>query len=88
MGQAMGVTLITKYLELSPEANEELKKVDRYDFNIFTLREKTNGHELETILPYILAKHNLIAHNKLEFNFLINFVRNLARGYERITYHN
>jgi len=75
MGQAMGVALITKFLDLSPEANEELKKVDRYEFNIFRLRETTNGHELETILPFILARHNLIAHNKLEFSYLINFVR-------------
>ena len=84
----MGITLISKFLELSPEASLELKKVDSYDFSIFRLREVTNGHELETILPFILTRHNLIAHNKLEFNFLINFVRELAMGYKRITYHN
>ena len=84
----MGVALISKFLELSPEATIELKKIDTYEFNIFRLREVTNGHELETVLPFILARHNLIAHNKLEFNFLINFVRALAMGYKRITYHN
>ena len=84
----MGVALISKFLELSPEASMELKKVDSYDFDIFKIREKTNGHELETVLPFILARHNLIAHNKLEVNYLINFVRELAKGYKRITYHN
>jgi len=84
----MGINTISKYLDLSPDANEELKKIDRYDFSIFRLREVTNGHELETILPFILAKHNLVAPNKLEFNHLINFVRELAMGYKRITYHN
>ena len=75
-------------MDLSPEANEELSKIDSYEFDIFKLRRATNGHELETVLPYILAHHNLIAHNKLEFSNLINFVRALAMGYQRITYHN
>ena len=88
LGQAMGVALIAKFLNLTPEATQELKKCDSYEFNIFALREKTDGHELETVLPFILSRHNLIAHNKLEFNYLMNFVRALAIGYKRITYHN
>lgn len=88
LGQAMGIALISKFLELGPDAASELKKIDQYDFNIFRLRDLTNGNELETVLPFILTKHNLIAGNKLEFNYLINFVRALARGYKQITYHN
>ena len=88
ISQAMGVALITKLCELTPEATLELKKIDSVDFNIFKLRELTNGHELETVLPFILARHNLIAHNRLDFNYLLNFVKALAMGYKRITYHN
>ena len=84
----MGVAIISKFLKLSPDSTQELKKVDSYNFNIFRLRETTGGHELETVLPFILVRHNLIAHNKLELNFLLNFVRALAIGYKRITYHN
>lgn len=53
-------------------------KVDTYDFNIFKLRETTNGNELVTILPFVLAKHGLIASCRLEFTKLIHFVRVLA----------
>jgi len=42
----MGVVLIQKYLNLTPEASEVLKKIDDSDFDIFRLRQVTNGHEL------------------------------------------
>lgn len=65
LGQALGIHFISKLLSLQPLATVELHKVDRYDFNIFKLREATNGNELEAIVPYILTKHNLIASNKI-----------------------
>jgi len=40
------------------------------------------------VLPFILARCNLISLNKLDFNYLMNFVRALAIGYKHITYHN
>ena len=53
--------------ELSKEAQEELKRVDKYDFDIFALRELTNGNELITLLPYVLARHGLFATCNLNF---------------------
>ena len=84
----MSVVLIAKFLKLSKEAQDELKIIDSYEFNVFKLRELTGGHELEAVLMTTLARNHLIAHNKLEFNNLMNFVRALAMGYKRITYHN
>ena len=62
--------------------------MDKYEFNVFNLRETTDGLELETLLPFVLAKHGLIANNKVDGQKMINFVRVLARGYKYITYHN
>ena len=73
---------------MTPEAVAELQKVDRYDFDIFNLRRTTDGNELITILPYILAKQGFFATCHLEYNHLMNFVRNLSAGYKSVTYHN
>lgn len=75
LGQALGVKFITTLLGVGIEAFAELQKVDTYHFNVFTLRETTDGNELETILPFILAKHNLFANNKVQIDSLRNFVR-------------
>ena len=88
LGSELARMFVIRYLNLSTEALEELRNVDSYDFNIFRLRELTNGRELETILPYVLAKNGLIGSNKLEFNNLMSFIREIAAGYKSITYHN
>ncbi len=75
-------------LNLNQQAIDELKKVDKYDFDIFTLRETTNDNELVTLLPFILARHGLFASCNLHFGNLMSFVRALASGYKSITYHN
>ena len=82
LGSELAKMFVIRYLNLSTEALEELKTVDSYDFNIFRLRELTNGNELETILPYVLAKNGLIGSNKLEFNNLMSFIREIAAGYK------
>lgn len=88
MGSKLAQSIVFKVLEIPPEAQKELQKVDTYEFDIFKLRETTNGNELITILPFILAKHGLIASNRLDFGKLIQFTRVLAQGYKTITYHN
>lgn len=35
--------IITKYLNLKPEAMKELKQVNSYTFNVFNLRKFTDG---------------------------------------------
>ena len=88
LGSSLAKMFVIRYLNLSSEALEELSQIDSYDFNIFKLRELTNGKELETIVPYVLAKTGLIGANKLEFNNLMSFIREIAAGYKSITYHN
>ena len=39
-------------------------------------------------MPYLLAKHGLVATNDVDFNKMLCFIRNLAAGYKSITYHN
>ena len=88
LGASLAKLLITRMLELSDEAQEELKKVDSYNFDIFQLREYTNYHELSTLLPYVLAKHGLIGACQLDITCLMNFIREIEAGYKDITYHN
>ena len=61
LGSSVATKLISMMLDLKPDTMEELKKVDHYHFDIFTLRQLTNDNELVTLLPYILAKHGLFA---------------------------
>ena len=74
--------LVKRLFELTPEACQELKKVDKYDFDVFNLRLTTNGNELITILPYLLAKNGFFPKCNIDFTRLICFVRNLSAGYK------
>ena len=80
--------MLTRMFDLSAEAQEELKKVDDYTFDIFKLRKFTDNNELTIILPWVLAKHGLIGSCNVDFTSLMSFVRKLAAGYKTITYHN
>ena len=64
----MCVMLVKRLFELTPEACQELKKVDKYDFDVFNLRLTTNGNELITILPYLLAKNGFFPKCKMPDN--------------------
>lgn len=48
--------VVTETLEISEKAKSELVKIDGFDFNIFSLRELTEGRELEAAVIIILAK--------------------------------
>lgn len=63
-------------------------KIDHYDFDIFKLRKHTDGNELATVVPFILARHSLIGPCKIDFTRMMNFIRAIAAGYKRVTYHN
>ena len=77
-----------KLFDLNEETLQELEKVNSYDFDVFSLRKGTDGNELATLVPYLFAKHGLVATNDVDFNKLMYFVRHLAAGYKCITYHN
>ena len=63
----MAKMLVSRMLNLKTEALDELQKVDAYSFDVFKLREHTDGNELTTLLPYVLAKHGLIGSCNLDF---------------------
>ena len=88
MGAELAQLFVKKLLDLNKETLFELTKVNSYDFDIFNLRKHTDGNELSTLVPYLLAKHGLVATNDVDFNKLMCFVRHLASGYKTITYHN
>ena len=80
--------MVALMLDLKPQAVEELRKVDSYDFDIFKLREFTDHNELVTILPTLLVRHGLVSACNLDFGNLMSFVRKIASGYKQVTYHN
>ena len=88
MGVQLAQLFVHKLLNLNKETLTELEKVNSYDFDIFSLRSSTNGNELATLVPFLFAKHGLVATNDVDFNKLMCFVRHLAAGYKCITYHN
>lgn len=88
MGLRLAQLFVKKLFNLNSMALAELAKVDSYDFDVFNLRKSTDGNELATLVPFILAKHGLVRTNDVDFNKILCFVRYLAAGYKRITYHN
>jgi|688.fasta_scaffold262182_2 hypothetical protein len=47
-------------LHLSGEAKDELQKIDKIDFDIFRLRDKTENNELVTILTYLITHKGIL----------------------------
>jgi len=88
MGVELAQLFVIKLFNLNIETLQELDKVNSYDFDIFNLRKGTDGNELATLVPFLLAKHGLVRTNDVDFNRLLCFVRHLAAGYKSITYHN
>ena len=52
---------IVKILNLNKDAQDELDKIDQYDFNIFKLRDATKENELVTVLSYLHSKLEVLS---------------------------
>ena len=66
-----------RYLELNEAAKAEVIKADEYDFNIFNLRKHTNGNELFSILPFLIARRGIMGSTDLNFNKLMEYLKHL-----------
>ena len=75
-------------LGLNEASKYELSKVDTYDFNIFNLRQLTDGRELEAVLQFIMVKRDCVTKTSLDINKMSNFISAIQNGYKNITYHN
>lgn len=64
-----------EYLKLNDKARDEIKKIDQYNFNIFTLREHTNENELVSVLMVTLAKRGALGGiENLKSDALVQFM--------------
>lgn len=63
-------------------------KIDSMDFNVFALRELTEGRELVATTCFILAKRECFAKTNIDINKMINYISSIQSGYKSITYHN
>jgi hypothetical protein len=52
--------IVIEMLHLSGEAKDELQKIDKIDFDIFRLRDKTENNELVTILTYLITHKGIL----------------------------
>jgi len=75
-------------LNLNSDAKEELNKIDSFDFDIFRLREATNGNEMVTMLLHLLARKGIIMNTNLPFDKFTRFISKIQKGYKNVTYHN
>ena len=59
------------------------------NFNIFKIRDLTNGNEAVTVVLSLLARQNVFVDLlKLNYIKLKNFLKGIQDGYKNITYHN
>jgi hypothetical protein len=75
-------------LNISAPVKEELKKLERLEFNIFTMQEKTSNNELVVTISYIMAKQNLFSKLNASFEVFRAFMTRIQGGYKNVTYHN
>lgn len=88
IGTGLTLKIVTEMLSLNDASKEELMKIDQLDFNIFKLRELTDGKELTATLCFILAKRDCFAKTSIDINKMINFITAIQNGYKNVTYHN
>jgi hypothetical protein len=75
-------------LNISENAKNELTKCDTFEFNVFAVRELTEGRELEAVLSFILAKRGCIQGTNIDINKMANYMMAIQSGYKNVTYHN
>ena len=75
-------------LTLNKAAINMLNLADFDEFDIFKLRELTDGNEMLSLLPWLLSKRNCFAKVELDLQRLVQFTVKIQDGYKNITYHN
>ena len=88
IGKNLTLKIILDWIGANDDAHKELQKCDTYDFNIFKLREYTEGREMEATLSFILAKRDCLANTTVDTKKMMNFVRAIQAGYKNVPYHN
>ena len=76
-GRGISMLIVCNLLELNEGAREELKRCDRYDFDIFNLRRESKGNEMVSLLGFLIAKRGLLGQTDLNFPKLLNFAYKL-----------
>ena len=66
---------MVRYLELNDLAKEEILKADEFDFDIFKLRKYTNGNELVSILPFLIARRGLMGATEVSVPRLLSYIK-------------
>jgi hypothetical protein len=89
MGKALTTLAMYEWFKLTPGARNEMKKLETYDFNIFSLRDETMDNELVSIIMIAMTKRDILGQVKhLDVEALQRFILLIQRGYKDISYHN
>jgi hypothetical protein len=72
--KAPNLKFVVDLFKLNQEAQSELSRIDSKDFDIFNLRDATNGNELVSMLGYLVVQRSLLDDSCLDFEKLINYI--------------
>ncbi|GFR48408.1 hypothetical protein Agub_g10302 [Astrephomene gubernaculifera] len=83
----------TQYLAPPPppvieEVERVLADADSWQFDMWRLRDATNGHPLSALGYYLIHRAGLITHLKLKPPVLARLLRHIEAGYNDNPYHN
>lgn len=79
---------VAAILGLNDAVKLELTKIDQYNYNIFEVRDKTNGNELTTTIAQILAREKIFDNISVVNEKFVSFLVKIQSSYNNITYHN
>jgi len=71
----MATLNINERLELTPETQAALEKVNTFEFDIFDFMEICNHDELYIIASFLMNKHNLFENQKIYPEVFFNFIK-------------
>lgn len=79
---------LSRYLsEYNQGIKNCLRKLDSFEFDVFTLKRFSSGKEL-LILGYEIAKaHGLIEANQISKFVYLSFLQGISQGYNNVAYH-
>jgi len=77
-------------INIDPKIKDYLKKIDRWDFDIFEFDRITDGNSLKYIFYELLRKYDLLRKFKIPVMTLFNYGDRLQQGYNKHNnlYHN